>query len=182
MNTKSSNIFAGLNITPQLQTSINTNVEWNPHQNHIAKWSLYSTHKPQERAVVNLSYDWIKNGLAVLPNHQSTQHLSQLSTSMVWPLTRKWHVLGQIRYDLQFQRMISSLAGVEYNSCCFALQLVGSRYLRPNQAIEAKDYAQGIYLQLMFKGLSTVGTLNIENKLQQAIPNYTPFRQYNTFD
>jgi hypothetical protein len=59
---------------------------------------------------------------------------------------------------------------------------VGSRYLRPNQAIEAKDYAQGIYLQLMFKGLSTVGTLNIENKLQQAIPNYTPFRQYNTFD
>jgi LPS-assembly protein len=47
--------------------------------------------------------------------------------------------------------VLDSFAGIEYDSCCWALRLVGRNFVNDD------DHSTAIYLQLELKGLGSVG-------------------------
>jgi LPS-assembly protein len=61
--------------------------------------------------------------------------------------------LGRVNYSLLDSDLLAAEAGFEYDSCCWALRVVGKRYLRNRDG----DHRDAIYLQLILKGLGDIG-------------------------
>jgi LPS-assembly protein len=62
--------------------------------------------------------------------------------------------LSRLNYSFADDDLLELQAGVEYESCCWALRTVLRRYLRNRDG----DYRDGIYLELNLKGLASVGS------------------------
>jgi LPS-assembly protein len=112
--------------------------------------------------------------------HRSPQHLLNLSyrqrddrlsmeqtdLSWRWPLNRRWSTLGRWNYSIEHSTDLESLLGFEYNSCCWAVRLVGRRYL---EDLKDKEYATSIHLQIQLKGLAGLGKSDM---LAERIPGF----------
>ena len=79
--------------------------------------------------------------------------VDQADIRMRWPINDRWNVLGRWNYSFDDDDTLEALAGVEYESCCWALRVVGRRYLRNRDG----DFRNGVYLELELKGLGSVG-------------------------
>lgn len=97
--------------------------------------------------------------------------LKVADVSAVWPFARDWRLLARWYYDLDANRTLEALAGVEYESCCWALRLVTRHYVHNRQG-ETRD---GIYLQLVLKGLGTLGGGRAEDVVERGILGYEEY-------
>jgi len=79
--------------------------------------------------------------------------LDQFDIRYYQPINESWRILGRFNYSLLDSDLLAAEAGFEYNSCCWALRLVGKRFLRNRDG----DYRDAVYLQLVLKGLGNVG-------------------------
>ena len=65
---------------------------------------------------------------------------------------------------------LEALAGVEYESCCYAIRLLGRHYVRNVEG--ERDNA--LYLEIELKGLGNLGR-HSEDLLRRAIVGYTRY-------
>lgn len=155
--------------------SINGNVEWDPYQKQMDKEAASLQYQPDERSVVNLGYQFLRRNPADFnPLTGLAQRLDQTDTSVAWPLTQNWRVLGRWHYDVHNHRTNETLMGLEHQGCCTAVRLVVSRFLEPfdnTRPNNPRKYAKAIFLQFVFKGLGGVGNSKVNNTLQR-IPGY----------
>ena len=63
-------------------------------------------------------------------------------------------MLSRVNYSFAENDLLEFQAGVEYESCCWAIRTVYRRYLKNRDG----DYRDGIYLELNLKGLASIGT------------------------
>ncbi len=71
-----------------------------------------------------------------------------------------------------------SLLGVQYDSCCWAFRLVGGRSFQNLNAQAEPRYNNNIYLQILLKGLSSVGNSDPSPTIYTYIPGYVdPFHR-----
>ena len=92
--------------------------------------------------------------------------MEQTDVSFAWPMARYWRAVGRWNYSLKGDRTVETFAGIEYESCCWGLRLVGRRYL----SSLGGEYNTGIFAQLVLKGLAGVGNANAF--LDRSIPGY----------
>ncbi len=155
--------------------SANGNVEWDPYQKEMDKKALGIQYHPDERSVVNLGYQFLRRNPAdPSPITGLPQRLGQTDTSIAWPLTPKWRILGRWHYDLHNHRSNEILMGIEHQGCCTAVRLVVNRFLEPfdnTRPNNPRQYAKGIFLHFVFKGFAGVGNNKVNNTLQR-IPGY----------
>lgn len=155
--------------------SLNGNVEWNQYQKQMDKEALGIQYQPDEHSVINLGYQFLrKNPTDPSPITGLPQRLDQTDTSLAWPLTQKWRVLGRWHYDLHNHRSNEILMGIEQQGCCTTVRLVVSRFLQPfdnTQPNNTRRYAQAIFFQFVFKGFAGIGNNKVTNTLQR-IPGY----------
>ena len=71
-----------------------------------------------------------------------------------------------------YKRQLETLAGLEYEDCCWAVRAVARQYR--NNASEV-DSQTAFYMELELKGLSRLGT-GLEALLQNSILGYQTFR------
>lgn len=69
------------------------------------------------------------------------------------PLSSRWRLMGRWNFDLDETGTLEAMAGFEYTSCCWALRLMGRRYLRNNEG----ETRTGIYLEFELTGLGVIG-------------------------
>jgi LPS-assembly protein len=62
---------------------------------------------------------------------------------------------------------LETFGGIEYNSCCWGLRVVGRRYLTDTDG----EYNSGVFLQLELKGLAGIGR-ETASFLETNIPGY----------
>ncbi len=79
--------------------------------------------------------------------------LDQVDLRYLWPINERWTVLSRVKYALDERELLEAQAGLEYESCCWGLRLIGRRYLK-NRDGDARD---AIYLELRLKGLGDFG-------------------------
>jgi LPS-assembly protein len=107
--------------------------------------------------------------------------LKQVEGSFAWPIAGRWNLVGREVYSLaDYQeptgpqhQTIEQVAGVEYKSCCYRVQLVQRRYLsiRPGSTTTS-GLDTSIALQLELTGLSSVGK-RADTFLEQSIRGYS---------
>jgi len=93
--------------------------------------------------------------------------VEQADLAAVWPLTPAWHAIARWNYSLLDRDTLESLAGLEYESCCWAFRF-GTRSYVFNRTGEKE---QTIFLQLELKGLARVGK-PLEELLERGTSNH----------
>ena len=118
-------------------------------------------------ATLRLAYRGAGGRIANLERRfRRDEDIDQTDLSVAWPVARNWRLLGRWLYSHERGLNLDTLAGLEYESCCWKLRLVGRRYITGLE----EQYNQSIYLQIILKGLSAFGKGG--GLLQQTIAGY----------
>ncbi len=169
-----SDIVTEVALTAYKNISVNLNYQWNPYTSHTDKEEVGVQYHPDNTKVVNLEYRF------------QTGILKQWDGSFVWPIGGHWNTVGRWVYSLrqtddnitQAAQTLEQVAGIEYKSCCYRIQIVQRRYLTSHTVNGALDTS--FALQLELTGLSSVGK-PADSFLQKEIRGY-PVRDPGTND
>ncbi len=150
----SSDIIAGL--TTNLRTSWNVDAFWqyNTDDSRSVRTTLTSRYNPEPGKTLNLSYSYRRN------------LLDQFDISGQWPLGQGWYGIGRANYSLRENRVIETLAGLEYDAGCWQTRTVIQRV---STATANANYA--FFFQLELGGLASIGA-NPLGIIKRNIPGY----------
>lgn len=151
-----SDLVGELTLNLNDRWSANYGQQWDPQARRTDLASVGLQYHPAYHQVVNLSY-----------RYNRLLNLKQSDLSFAWPLGEHWRMVGRWNYDLGNKVTLESFAGFEYDTCCWALQMVRRRYItQTGQANTA------LFLQLQLKGLTTIGR-HLDEFLQNGILGYS---------
>ncbi len=80
----------------------------------------------------------------------------QLTLSASWPLSDRWQVFADERYSLEDSESLFTRVGVQYDSCCWKVRLIGQERLQ-NRNIEEKRSTLFLELELTSLGSFRAG-------------------------
>lgn len=90
--------------------------------------------------------------LASLGHTYSKDELEQSDIAAVVPVSDRVSLIGRWVYDSGLDRTVGSLAGLEYNNCCWSVQVVHQSYLTDDQELDTS-----LLFQIQLKGLGGSG-------------------------
>ena len=164
-----SDIVTEVTLTAYKHISVNLDYQWNPYTSQTDKAEALVQYSLDPSRVINVGYRY-QEGI-----------MKQVDTSFAWPIAGRWNLVGREVYSLaDYQepsgaqhQTIEQVAGVEYKSCCYRVQLVQRRYLsiRPGSTT-GSGLDTSIALQLELTGLSSVGK-RADTFLEQSIRGYS---------
>ncbi len=126
---------------PTKRVSSRVNVEWNWQTNRFDVAVLGATYTASNGLRLGAEYRYRRN------------NLDQFDLRYYQVINERWRVLGRVNYSLLDSDLLAAEAGFEYDSCCWALRVVGKRFLRNREG----DHRDAIYFQLVLKGLGDFG-------------------------
>jgi len=165
-----SDIVADAAVTAYKHFSFNFDYLWNPYTSQTDKSEVSLQYRPDPTRVVNIGYRFQQNVLT------QGAILKQWDGSFAWPIAAHWNTVGRWVYSLEDRKTIEQVAGFEYKSCCYRIQVVQRRYISNRSGGLDTSFA----LQLELTGLSSVGK-RADSFLEQSIRGYStrdPNAQY----
>ncbi|AKS42945.1 LPS-assembly protein LptD [Wenzhouxiangella marina] len=128
---------------------------WRPAQAIIASAGLQWDHENDETQVAQfgLSYQGQRGGRAALGYRFRRDRVDQVDLRLRWPVRENLALIGRANYSFEDDEPLELLAGVEYESCCWAVRLIGREYVRDRDA----DRRSAVFLELHLKGLGSLG-------------------------
>ncbi|MFA6036896.1 MAG: LPS assembly protein LptD [Legionellales bacterium] len=118
------------------------------------------------------NYDESGNVVTGAEPGSSEAELLQTDTGIVVPINPQWSLQSRWYYDIQNQFTVEIFGGIEYESCCWAVQAGARRYLEgSNEVITERQYDSQLFFQFIFKGLAGIGS-SPANLLVETIPGY----------
>jgi LPS-assembly protein len=154
-----SDVVTEISLTAYKHFNINLDYQVNPYTWKTDKSEILVQYHPDPNKVVNLGYRF-QDGI-----------LKQYDGSFAWPIAGHWNTVGRWVYSLQDHQTIEQLAGFEYKSCCYRIQVVQRRYLSNRTATGNGGLDTSFALQLELTGLSSVGK-PADMFLQKEIQGY----------
>lgn len=121
----------------------------------VDKGGLWLQYKPAPRSIINIAYRY------------RDAMLEQTDVSMLWPLGSRWHLIARHNYSIQDRRILETLAGLEYQSCCWRVRVVSRRHVDDDLG----NTDRSLYVQFDLKGLTSIGT-GLESLLEHGILGY----------
>jgi LPS-assembly protein len=158
-----SDIVAEIALTGYKHLGVDLDYQWNPYTSKTEKSEISLQYRPDPSKVVNIGYRF-QDGI-----------FKQWDGSFAWPIADHWNTVGRWVYSLQDRQTIEQVAGFEFKSCCYRIQLVQRRYLsiRPGTTtLGGGTLDTSIALQLELTGLSSVGKRE-DSFLEQSIRGYS---------
>ena len=155
-NYPASDLIADVSLTGYKHMSVNLDYQWNPYTSQTEKSEISVQYHPDFNRVVNIGYRF-QQGI-----------LKQYDGSFAWPIADRWNTVGRWVYSLQDHQTIEQVAGFEYKSCCYRIQLVQRRYISNRNGGLDTSFA----LQLELTGLSSVGKRE-DSFLERSIRGYS---------
>jgi LPS-assembly protein len=146
---------------------LNTAYQWSPNSRQTDVAALELQRRVGADGIFNFSYRF-RRGL-----------LEQYTASAVFPVSEQWRLMAAWTYSPRERRTVEALAGVEYDSCCVAMRLVGRSFVNNTNFGIGPAVAGGsasrrdnaIMFELIFKGLGSTGG-QIEPLLHRDILGY----------
>ncbi|MFC4729646.1 LPS assembly protein LptD [Coralloluteibacterium thermophilus] len=144
------------------------------------RWSFGSSYQwdpASERTQLNtyrIRYDFENGGLVNAAYRYRRDLLEQTDISAVYPLSPSWRLVGRWAYSLPDQSTLDATAGVEWQSCCMAVRVLGRHYLRGRYTgnLDNAEKGNAIYFELELKGLGSFGR-KTDDLLTRSILGYT---------
>lgn len=100
--------------------------------------------------------------LATLGHTYSRNELEQSDIGAVFPVTDRVSLIGRWVWDSQLDRTVGSLAGIEYNNCCWSVQVIHQNALTDDRELESR-----VLFQIQLKGLG--GSGGSSDRISEAI-------------
>ena len=174
--------WAGSNYVAQLNMQLNddwrlsTQYQWNPHKRMLGGYDItgqpYFVGRSTDLAAVGVQRRLGTDGIINFSYRYRRGLLEQYDASAVYPVSERWRLVGRWTYSVMEKRTVEALAGVEYDSCCVAVRVVGRHYVNTYNFNTANARANNaIMFELQFKGL---GAFNgqTEGILRRGILGY----------
>lgn len=140
-------------ITPKLITRLD--MRWNQESRQIDMKNFQLQYMPDTQSIFNIAYRYRETSL------------EQTDVSFLWPLSAHWHIIGRHNYSLLDERALETLAGLEYQSCCWRTRIVNRRYVNDDLG----ETRASLYIQFELKGLTSIGD-SLESLLEHGILGY----------
>lgn len=143
--------------------SVSTTYQWDPAYRSENLASLRTRYLIGDDGIANLSYRYRRN--------PSTRDdiLKQVDFSFLYPINASWSIVGRYYHSLLDHQLLEAIAGVQWDSCCLAVRVVGRRYLRGRQVEPEMNNAVQVEIEL--KGLGSAGP-DMRDRLRRAILGY----------
>jgi len=147
--------IADVSLSPSDRWTINAAYQWDPKYRREDLASIRARYLVGDTGVVNLGYRFRRD------------LTEQVDFSFLYPVNRNWSVVGRYYYSLEDDKLIESIGGVQWESCCMAVRLVARRYIRERNG----DLDDSLRLEFELKGLGSAGQKS-EEILSRAIVGY----------
>jgi LPS-assembly protein len=165
--------------------NLNSNVSWDPVSKQMTTASIAFHYQPETTEIFNLGFNYVNRtylaSINIIPETNPNsglripnEPLKITDLSFAWPITSHVATIGRVSHDFASNRLQNVLYGVEYDSCCISVRLVGNRTflgIDPNRNDQPR-YTNEFYIQLSLKGLGNVGNGNPQSLLNH-ITGYT---------
>lgn len=145
------------NFTRRFSAGIGS--QWDPDANRTDLSALRAQYRRDDGAVANLSYRFRRT---------TGEPVEQLDSSWLVPVSPAWRILGRWNYSIADRRTIEAFAGLQWESCCVAVRLLGRHYVRNREG----EKNNALYIEIELKGLGRFGR-DSEELLQRAILGYS---------
>ncbi|MBD2801712.1 LPS assembly protein LptD [Xenorhabdus szentirmaii] len=99
------------------------------------------------------------------------QGISQVGVAASWPLSDRWAFVGAYYYDTKEKQPASQLVGLQYNTCCWAVN-VGYERKIDNWRFGSSQYDNKWSFNVELRGLSNNHSLGSQKMLQLGILPY----------
>jgi len=151
-----SDIITEIALTAYKHWSLAADYQWNPYTSQTDKSVFLLQYRPDPTKVVNLGYRFQQD------------ILKQYDGSFAWPIGGHWNAVGRWVYSLQNHQTTEQLAGFQYKSCCWRIEVLQRRYVTNREG----GLNNSIALQLELTGLSSVGK-RADSFLPREISGYS---------
>lgn len=164
---------AGINWTPQW--GFDSTVQYNPKTRNSQRTTVALRYSPGSFRTLSAAYRMQKvTNLIALPSEQ-------VDVGWQWPLNAlggeggdkgraggRWFSVGRLNYSLQDRKLVDTIVGVEYESCCWIGRVVLERL--QSSLISANTR---LLFQIEFRGFSRLSLgSNPLASLQRYVPGY----------
>lgn len=134
--------------------------QWDRENDRREQNSLRVGYSDGERRVFHAGY-----------RYRAREDIQQTELAAIWPVHRHWSLIGRWLFDIEEERSLENLTGVEYRDCCWQLRLVSIRDLTDRDGDGTLEADQTFQLQIQMLGLGGFGG-RLESLLERSIPGY----------
>ncbi len=137
--------------------SLRGTMQWDPHadDNHTRQSAIHLNYLGDSGGIFNLAHRY-RVGL-----------IEQSDLSLRWPITHRINAVARWNYSWRKRDTLESFAGIEYDSCCWAVRAVARHYIND----DGQDENTSFMLQLELKGLTGIGH-RVDRFLEDGILGY----------
>ncbi|PIV33283.1 MAG: LPS-assembly protein LptD [Lysobacterales bacterium CG02_land_8_20_14_3_00_62_12] len=146
---------AELGVSLSDDWTLNVSQQWDPEIRQTTLGTFAAQYRFAGTGVVNAAYRY------------RFGELEQTDFSAAIPLNPRWKLVLRHNQSWRDHKLLEAFGGFEYDSCCYAVRLLGRRFVRNLEG----NLSTGISLELELKGLANIGT-NTSDFLQRAILGY----------
>lgn len=154
------------------------NVLWNPITKQLDNVTFTLHYQSDALHIFNFSYSFAQNNdiLSGIVVNNGKNNLVVTDTSFVWPLTERTSIVGRYSRDWHADHFQNLLYGLQYDTCCWAMRLVGGKTFTNAVNVNRPQYRSTFFIQFDLKGLGNIG--RDPSKLLSSISGYnTQFGQ-----
>ncbi len=154
---------------PTRPLSIRGDLFLNSDNNSVTRRDLRLQYMNDKRHILSINYRQRST-----PDTVANTTTREIDSSILWPLTSQWSIIGRRYHSLDDNRTLEKLAGVEYSDCCWAFRAVRHATFVESAGATSAPYGTlryGWYLQLELKGLTSLGD-SIDKLMQDKILGY----------
>ena len=137
------------------------------------RWNLGASYqwdpkfRREDLASIRARYLWPDDGVVNIGYRYRRDLLEQADFSFLYPINSTWSVVGRYYHSLQDDKLLEAIAGVQWDSCCFAVRALARRYVRNREG----ELDNSIQVEFVLKGLGSAGQ-DTERTLRRAILGY----------
>ncbi|MCL5426929.1 MAG: LPS-assembly protein LptD [Gammaproteobacteria bacterium] len=165
----------------QINERWSSGYEWlyDDQRQQTERSSVDVRYRHPEGHVVNLGYRWEIEGFdpSVIPGDDGFRDYNreEWDLSFAWKASTSIDLIGRYLHDQSNDRSLEQLAGVQWNNCCYGLQLVWREWIDDSDTARIDDdfNDRGLFLRFVFRGLGGVGQ-EADSYFEQTIPGYRP--------
>ncbi|MBI3562100.1 MAG: LPS-assembly protein LptD [Gammaproteobacteria bacterium] len=181
-NLTQSSLFGTMALSPINTWRLRGDLQWNPHGGHIEVGNTRLQYLPGNDNIVNFDYRYRRElsggGVCtdvVLINGVCNDAVRTYAASTIWRLNPQWRLFAAHQFDIENNHKLQNIFGIQYDSCCWALRLVGYEHFNTlTSTISNPLYDRAVYFSIELKGLSNFGRKgDIDTILRDGIYGYT---------
>lgn len=146
---------ADVSVMPTDRWTLNATYQWDPKARREDLASIRARYLFADEGVINLGYRYRRD------------LLEQADLSFLYPINQNWSLVGRYYYSLEDRKLLESIAGVQWESCCLAVRVVARRYVRSRTG----DLNDSLQVEFELKGLGSAGQ-NAKRVLRRSILGY----------